>query len=252
MPVSASHIRSDRRFQTQWHIVQEILPSLFAGGHCRHKPTAIMSTILSILRAFKEEIERISEVPDDVFSQYIGTISDIRPSELSFLWRVLEDERQQCILFEELSPVVVSEALDRLPDDERIRALIDMSDGRRLSIVETWTRQKENRQLNELERWQDPYEQGLIPRKFVVTDTMPPRYPVSVDTCFYCNRYHQVWSGVFSLFCTEQHTACENCHHEQRAPHRWICQPSSQSNNNQANQSERSGSHWRDLHRSLA
>jgi hypothetical protein len=53
------------------------------------------------------------------------------------LWRVLEDERQQCILFEELSPVVVSEALDRLPDDKRIRALIDMSDRRRLLIVET-------------------------------------------------------------------------------------------------------------------
>lgn len=92
---------------------------------------------MSILRAFKEEIERISEVPNDVFSQHIGTISDIRPSELSFLWRVLEDERQQCILFEELSPVVVSEALDRLPDDKRIRALIDMSDRRRLLIVET-------------------------------------------------------------------------------------------------------------------
>jgi hypothetical protein len=237
MPVSASHIRSDRRFQTQWHIVQEILPSLFAGEHFRHKPTAIMSTNLSTLRALKGEIEQICQVPDEVFSQYIDTISDIRPSELGFLWRLQDCPSQQRMLFEKLSPMVVSEALEWLPYDEKDRALTDMSNGRRLSIVRLWTRQEQDRQLEAFEGWreaQECYEQGQFVGKFVHTGRMPTHYPRSMKRCFHCYRDHVAWSGVFILTC-RQHTTCEDCHPEPHHSH------SCGLVNDQANQLEHPG-----------
>jgi hypothetical protein len=173
-----------------------------------------MSTYLSTLRTFKAETNRISGVPDAEFKQFIGTISDICPGELGLLWRVLNDHVQQCMLFEELSPAVVSDALECMPDDLKTQALIDMSTERRLSIVETWSPQKQQDELKDLDyqRQIEEYSQGgTFPFTFVMTGQVPSNYPSSMGNCVFCGNSYRIWESIFTFSC-QTHSSCKACY----------------------------------------
>jgi hypothetical protein len=161
-------------------------------------------------RCLTKEAERFLSLPLD---ECKADLCDTDADTLLSLWFASPISHFRTRLFDAASPLSVSLAMQMMARGTRAESLIYMDYRQRRRVVGFWTRNEQNRVLEQLETWQQLEENNWpdgIYDVLIMTGELPSHYPDDMKMCIDCEKVYSVWDSVVAADC-RAHSMCDDC-----------------------------------------